>query len=195
MHVLLLTVFDCCTRARQPHFKRILDWYVDYAEEDSGGMSILFPVGALRALRRLMTFSNNRWVSGVPSSLLPQMNGYLSADVAFPPFFYVGFLRVFIGELYCNAIVGGGWYSHTWSISFCFILGYSSILILIVIWHFRLENITKHSWWIHPQSSGDLRRQGQQQPRAVPRPDGSSHCRARVILCDGKLPRHRSIFH
>lgn len=44
----------------QPHFKRILDWYTDYAGKGSGGMSILFPVGALRALRRLMTFSKNR---------------------------------------------------------------------------------------------------------------------------------------
>ena len=37
-------------------FERILHWYVDYFGSSPGGVSILFPIGALRALRRLMSF-------------------------------------------------------------------------------------------------------------------------------------------
>ncbi|CAM9408782.1 unnamed protein product [Scytosiphon promiscuus] len=69
----------------EPHFKRILDWYVDYAAQNSGGMSILFPVGALRALRRLMTFSNNRAfvISGDKGNNNPeQFKGLMDPHIA-----------------------------------------------------------------------------------------------------------------
>ncbi|CAN0575416.1 unnamed protein product, partial [Ectocarpus sp. 12 AP-2014] len=69
----------------QPHFKRILDWYVDYAAQGSGGMSILFPVGALRALRRLMTFSDNRAfvISGDKGNNNPeQFKGLMDPHIA-----------------------------------------------------------------------------------------------------------------
>ena len=44
------------------HFARILRWYQDTfkAKENSSGASILFPIGALRALRRLTAFSGGR---------------------------------------------------------------------------------------------------------------------------------------
>ncbi|CAM9967119.1 unnamed protein product [Pylaiella littoralis] len=69
----------------EPHFKRILDWYVDYAAQSSGGMSILLPVGALRALRRLMTFSNNRAfvISGDKGNNNPdQFKGLMDPHIA-----------------------------------------------------------------------------------------------------------------
>ncbi|CAM9170445.1 unnamed protein product [Ectocarpus fasciculatus] len=69
----------------EPHFKRILDWYVDYAAQGSGGMSILFPVGALRALRRLMTFSDNRAfvISGDKGNNNPeQFKGLMDPHIA-----------------------------------------------------------------------------------------------------------------
>ncbi|CAN0420392.1 unnamed protein product, partial [Laminaria digitata] len=68
-----------------PHFKRILDWYVEYAGEGPGGMSILFPVGALRALRRLMSFSHNRAVviSGDKGNNNPeQFRGLMDPHIA-----------------------------------------------------------------------------------------------------------------
>lgn len=40
------------------HFRRILDWYVEHFKTNQA--SILLPVGALRALRRLGAFSNGR---------------------------------------------------------------------------------------------------------------------------------------
>lgn len=42
----------------EKHLKRILDWYVDRFQEQAA--SILIPIGALRALRRLGQFSNGR---------------------------------------------------------------------------------------------------------------------------------------
>jgi hypothetical protein len=42
------------------HFERILTWYQDYFSKSSNGASLLLPVGALRALRRLGKFSNGR---------------------------------------------------------------------------------------------------------------------------------------
>mmetsp|Transcript_22865 Transcript_22865/g.75847 ORF Transcript_22865/g.75847 Transcript_22865/m.75847 type:complete len:417 (+) Transcript_22865:666-1916(+) len=42
------------------HFKRILRWYRDFFGESPGGASILLPIGALRALRRLTSFSSGR---------------------------------------------------------------------------------------------------------------------------------------
>lgn len=40
------------------HIRRILQWYVDYFKTSTA--SILLPIGAIRALRRLSTFSNGR---------------------------------------------------------------------------------------------------------------------------------------
>ena len=42
------------------HFERILRWYHDNFKNSALGASILLPVGALRALRRLSSFSNHR---------------------------------------------------------------------------------------------------------------------------------------
>uniref|UniRef100_A0A7S3K0C6 type II protein arginine methyltransferase n=1 Tax=Aureoumbra lagunensis TaxID=44058 RepID=A0A7S3K0C6_9STRA len=42
------------------HYKRILRWYLDYFGASPSGASILMPVGALRALRRLTAFSKGR---------------------------------------------------------------------------------------------------------------------------------------
>lgn len=42
------------------HLDRILHWYRDYFGRSSTGGSFLFPIGALRALRRLLAFSNDR---------------------------------------------------------------------------------------------------------------------------------------
>ena len=44
----------------EEHFQRILNWYKDYFKHTSQGASILLPIGALRALRRLGKFSGNR---------------------------------------------------------------------------------------------------------------------------------------
>ncbi|CAM9108344.1 unnamed protein product [Choristocarpus tenellus] len=67
------------------HFRRILQWYVDYAINNPGGLSILFPVGALRALRRLMSFSNNRAlvISGDKGNNNPeQFRGLMDPHIA-----------------------------------------------------------------------------------------------------------------
>jgi hypothetical protein len=42
------------------HFERILQWYKDCYHNNSNGASILLPIGALRALGKLTSFSNNR---------------------------------------------------------------------------------------------------------------------------------------
>lgn len=42
------------------HFARMLQWYKDCYKNNPSGASIIFPIGALRALRRLTAFSNNR---------------------------------------------------------------------------------------------------------------------------------------
>ena len=42
------------------HLRRILEWYQDYFANNPEGASILLPIGALRALRRLVTFSSGR---------------------------------------------------------------------------------------------------------------------------------------
>jgi hypothetical protein len=44
------------------HFQRMLAWYQDYFKEMNGGASILVPIGALRALRRLGRWSNGRMI-------------------------------------------------------------------------------------------------------------------------------------
>ena len=86
-----------------PHFRRILHWYRDHFGSSPTGASILLPIGALRAMRRLTAFSDGR-------------------------------------------------HRH-------------------------------------------LGRQGQQQPRAVPRADGPAHRGARLVLGDGQLPRDRHVLH
>ena len=42
------------------HFRRMLKWYHDYFRDRATGASILLPIGALRALRKLGCFSNGR---------------------------------------------------------------------------------------------------------------------------------------
>lgn len=42
------------------HFKRILKWYLNYFQNSTTGASVLMPIGALRALRRLTSFSGGR---------------------------------------------------------------------------------------------------------------------------------------
>jgi len=39
------------------HLQRVLQWYRDFFGASPDGASILFPIGALRALRRLTSFS------------------------------------------------------------------------------------------------------------------------------------------
>lgn len=42
------------------HLKQVLQWYRDFFGASPNGASILFPIGALRALRRLASFSGGR---------------------------------------------------------------------------------------------------------------------------------------
>lgn len=42
------------------HFTRILKWYLSYFGDSPTGASVLMPIGALRALRRLTSFSSGR---------------------------------------------------------------------------------------------------------------------------------------
>ena len=44
----------------EEHFKRILAWYQDFYKNSAAGASLLLPVGAMRALRRLGAISNNK---------------------------------------------------------------------------------------------------------------------------------------
>ena len=44
----------------EEHFKRILRWYQDYFKNSAAGASLLLPVGAMRALRRLGALSGNK---------------------------------------------------------------------------------------------------------------------------------------
>ena len=44
------------------HLGRILQWYQDCFSDNTNGASIVFPIGALRALRRLSAFSNDRMI-------------------------------------------------------------------------------------------------------------------------------------
>lgn len=44
----------------EAHLQNILAWYLDNFREESQGASVLIPIGALRALRRLVKFSNSR---------------------------------------------------------------------------------------------------------------------------------------
>lgn len=52
------------------HFERILNWYHRTFEPTSTGASILFPIGALRALRRLTALSNGRCVVDEQATIL-----------------------------------------------------------------------------------------------------------------------------
>ena len=67
------------------HFKRILRWYLDYFGASPSGASILMPIGALRALRRLTAFSNGRAVvlSGDKGNNNPeQFRGLMDPHIA-----------------------------------------------------------------------------------------------------------------
>ena len=76
------------------HFERILHWYRDYfggadelstASPDRSGASILLPIGALRALRRLTRFASDRClvVSGDKGNNNPEhFRGLMDPDIA-----------------------------------------------------------------------------------------------------------------
>ena len=67
------------------HFSRILKWYERYFRDTTEGASILFPVGALRALRRLSKFSSGRAIviSGDKGNNNPdQFSGLLDPHIA-----------------------------------------------------------------------------------------------------------------
>ena len=67
------------------HFARILKWYEQYFSGTNDGASILFPVGALRALRRLSKFSSGRAIviSGDKGNNNPdQFSGILDPHIA-----------------------------------------------------------------------------------------------------------------
>jgi len=55
-----INYYTSCETEDAKHFRRILRWYRDFFGNSTGGASILFPIGALRALRRLTSFANGR---------------------------------------------------------------------------------------------------------------------------------------
>jgi len=66
-------------------YQRILQWYVDFFGDSPGGASILLPIGALRALRRLTAFSNGRAlvISGDKGNNNPeQFRGLMDPHIA-----------------------------------------------------------------------------------------------------------------
>ena len=70
----------------ETHLQRILHWYQDYFGSSSGGgASILLPIGALRALRRLTSFSKGRAIviSGDKGNNNPeQFRGLMDPHIA-----------------------------------------------------------------------------------------------------------------
>lgn len=65
------------------HLERILQWYVDYFKQSPA--SILIPIGALRALRRLVTFASHRCIviSGDKGNNNPdQFSGLMDPHIA-----------------------------------------------------------------------------------------------------------------
>ena len=68
-----------------PHFRRILHWYRDHFGSSPTGASILLPIGALRALRRLTAFSDGRCIviSGDKGNNNPeQFRGLMDPHIA-----------------------------------------------------------------------------------------------------------------
>jgi hypothetical protein len=69
----------------EEHFKRILKWYQDYFKNTAGGASLLLPVGAMRALRRLGALSSNKAlvISGDKGNNHPeQFTGLMDPHIA-----------------------------------------------------------------------------------------------------------------
>lgn len=67
------------------HLYRVLNWYRDYFKNKASGASILLPIGALRALRRLGSFSNGRAlvISGDKGNNNPeQFSGVMDPHIA-----------------------------------------------------------------------------------------------------------------
>lgn len=67
------------------HLRRVLNWYYEYFKDSSTGASILVPIGALRALRRLGTFSNGQAlvISGDKGNNNPeQFSGIMDPHIA-----------------------------------------------------------------------------------------------------------------
>ena len=69
----------------EKHMRRILNWYLQYFKDSASGASILIPIGALRALRHLATFSNGRAlvISGDKGNNNPeQFSGLMDPHIA-----------------------------------------------------------------------------------------------------------------
>lgn len=69
----------------EKHLRRILTWYQEYFKTAATGASILVPIGALRALRHLGTFSNGRAlvISGDKGNNNPeQFTGLMDPHIA-----------------------------------------------------------------------------------------------------------------
>ena len=67
------------------HFRRILRWYHEFFRNNASGASVLVPIGALRALRRLAAFSNGRAlvISGDKGNNNPdQFGGIMDPHIA-----------------------------------------------------------------------------------------------------------------
>lgn len=69
----------------EKHLRRILDWYLDFFKDKNHGASLLMPIGALRALRHMATFSNGRAlvISGDKGNNCPdQFSGLMDPHIA-----------------------------------------------------------------------------------------------------------------
>jgi hypothetical protein len=69
----------------EKHFSRMLNWYLENFKDNASGASILVPIGALRAMRRLGAFSNGRAlvISGDKGNNLPdQFSGISDPHIA-----------------------------------------------------------------------------------------------------------------
>lgn len=69
----------------EKHLERILNWYLDYFKDNASGASILIPIGAIRSLRHLATFSNSRAlvISGDKGNNNPeQFSGLMDPHIA-----------------------------------------------------------------------------------------------------------------
>lgn len=79
------TYYDATEEGDALHFQRLLGWYREKFGEDEGGASILVPIGALRALRRLTAFSGGRClcISGDKGHNSPeQFRGLMDPHIA-----------------------------------------------------------------------------------------------------------------
>jgi len=69
----------------EKEIRRVLKWYLEYFKDNVRGASVLLPIGALRALRRLSFFSNGRAlvISGDKGNNSPeQFSGLMDPHIA-----------------------------------------------------------------------------------------------------------------